>query len=245
MTDDEHPWLKVKAWIARHPELERALRFVSPAFLYSALDDRLAFDDALRSALNKRLPYYGRGRTLCLGGIALLLFANQVLTGVLLAVYYKPSTDAALASLRFVEQQTTMGFLIRQMHAWGGSLLILFVVLHLTKVFFNRAYRHPREMTWVSGALLLFVALAFGFTGHLLPWDQPAYWGTIAGTELVGKVPVLGHLLLGLLWGSDKVSELTISRFFAVHCLVLPWIILPLLAAHFAMIRRLGISEPL
>ena len=245
MPDDEHPWLRVKAWVARHPDLELWLRWVSPAFLYSALDARLSFDEALREALSKRLPHYARRRTVCLGGAALLLFANQVITGVLLTVYYKPATEAALASLQFVEQQTTLGFLIRQMHAWGGNLLILLLLLHMGKVFFNRAYRHPREMTWLSGALLLLVALAFGFTGYLLPWDQTAYWGTISGTELIGQVPLVGHLLLTLLWGGVKVSELTISRFFAVHCLVLPWIILPLLAAHFAMIRRLGISEPL
>ena len=245
MNENDYPWQLIKAWIARHPEVERLLRFVTPAFLYGWLDDRLEFDAALRQALSRRIPYFARGRTLCLGGIALLLFINQVLTGVLLAMYYKPSTDAALTSLRFVEQQTELGLLIRQMHAWGASLLVLFVLLHLGKIFWNSAYRHPREMTWVSGALLLFTALAFGFTGYLLPWDQTAYWGTISGTELAGKVPLLGHLILTLLWGGTKVSELTISRFFAVHCLVLPWVILPLLAAHFAMIRRLGISEPM
>ena len=245
MSDDEHPWLKVEAWIARHPELEQALRALSPAFFYSWLDERLDFHDAVQQALNKLIPPYARRRTVCLGGAALLLFLNQIVTGVLLAVYYKPSTDAALASLKFVEQQTALGFLIRQMHVWGAALLILLVGLHMGKVFFNQAYRHPREMTWVSGALLLFIALTFGFTGFLLPWDQNAYWGTIAGTELVGKVPLLGHLFLGLLWGGDKVSDLTISRFFAIHCLILPWVIVPLLVAHFAMIRRLGISKPM
>ncbi len=245
MTEDDNPWLRVKAWIAQHPELERWLRFVSPAFLYSALDERLAFDEALRQALHKRIPGFARRRTLCLGGAALVLFVNQVVTGVLLAVYYKPSTEAALASLRFVEQQAALGFLIRQMHAWGGSLMILFVLLHMARVFFNKAYRHPRELTWVSGTLLLLVALAFGFTGYLLPWDQTAFWGTLAITDLIGKAPLVGNLLLTLICGGRQVSELTISRFFALHCLVLPWVMVPLLAAHFAIIRRLGISQPM
>ena len=225
--------------------MERWLRIISPAFLYGALDERLSFREAVNTALKKKVPFFALKQTMCLGGTALMLFVNQVLTGVLLSIYYKPSAEAAYGSVRYIEQQVAMGWLIRQMHAWGANLMIVFVVLHVVKVFFNKAYRPPRELTWVFGTLLLFVTLTFGFTGYLLPWDQLSYWASTVGTSLAEGIPVVGHYLLVLMRGGESVTGLTISRFFAVHAVILPWITTALLVGHFMIIRRLGISKPL
>jgi quinol-cytochrome oxidoreductase complex cytochrome b subunit len=238
-------WARVQSWIGEHRDLEGWLRLISPAVLYSALDERLTFREALQKALRKPVPNFAFRRTLCLGGTATLLFVNQIVTGVLLAIYYTPSPGAAYTSVGVIEQQIPMGWLIRQMHAWGGQLMILFVLLHMTKVFFNKAYRHPRELTWVTGTLLFFITLSFGFTGYLLPWDQRAYWASTVGTALAEGVPVIGHWLLLILRGGEEVTGLTISRFFAVHAVVLPWITGALMVAHYIIIRRLGISKPL
>jgi len=238
-------WARFKTWVSQQEELERWLRIMSPAFLYAALDDRLSFREAWEKALKKKVPDFAFARTLCLGGTALLLFANQVITGVLLAIYYKPAAEAAYHSVQYIEQQVAMGWLIRQMHAWGATLMIVFVLLHTIKVFFNKAYRPPRELTWVFGTLLLFVTVTFGFTGYLLPWDQLSYWASTVGTGLAEGVPLVGDYLLVVLRAGENVTGLTISRFFAVHCIILPWITFALLVGHFLVVRRLGISEPL
>lgn len=238
-------WSQFAAWVRKQTELERWLRIISPAVLYSALDERLTFREALERALKKKVPDFAIKQTMCLGGTALLLFANQVITGVLLSIYYKPSPEGGYASVQYIEHELTFGWLIRQMHAWGANLMILFVILHMVKVFFNKAYRPPRELTWVSGTLLLLVTLIFGFTGYLLPWDQLAYWASTVGTSLVEPVPFIGHYLMVLLRGNEHVGGLTLSRFFAVHCIVLPWVAFALLLGHFMIVRRLGISKPL
>ncbi|MHB9024835.1 MAG: cytochrome b [Armatimonadota bacterium] len=238
-------WSRFKAWFQSQKEIERWLRILSPALLYSALDERLTIGDALKKALKKPVGDSALGLTWCLGGTALLLFINQVITGVLLAVYYQPSQEAAYASVRFIEQQVSLGWLIRQMHAWGANLMVVFVMAHMVKVFFNKAYRPPRELTWVSGTLLLFVTLGFGFSGYLLPWDQLSYWASMVGTSLTEAVPWLGHYILVLLRGGENLSGLTISRFFALHVIVLPWVAGILLIGHFMIVRRLGISKSL
>ncbi len=238
-------WNRLKEWLRKQEELERWVRLVSPALLYGALDERLSFREAVSAALEKKVPAFALKRTMCLGGTALLLFVNQVITGVLLAIYYKPSAEAAYGSVRYIEQQVAMGWLIRQMHAWGAALMIIFVLLHVIKVFFNKAYRPPRELTWVFGTFLLFITLTFGFTGYLLPWDELSYWASTVGTSLADGVPVVGHYLLIVMRGGEGVTGLTISRFFAVHCIILPWITFVLLIGHFMVVRRLGLSEPL
>jgi quinol-cytochrome oxidoreductase complex cytochrome b subunit len=180
-----------------------------------------------------------------MGGTALLLLINQVVTGILLAVYYKPSPEAAYTSIRFIEEQVSMGWLIRQIHVWGANLMIVFVMLHMYRVFIGKAYRHPRELTWVTGALALFITMGFGFTGYLLPWDQLSYWASTVGSGLSGGVPIIGHTLLILVRAGENISGLTLARFFAIHTIVLPWAAAAVLLGHFMIIRRLGISKPL
>ncbi len=232
-------------WLRERTDYERYLRMFSTAFLYTALDDRLDFGEALAKALKKPVPSFALRSTFCLGGTALLLFINQIITGILLTVYYEPSPERAYATVQYISNEIPLGWLIRQMHAWGAHLMIIFVIMHMLKVFINKAYRAPREMTWVVGMLLLFITVAFGFTGYLLPWDQLSFWATKVGTGLIADVPLVGHYILVLMRGGEEVTGITLSRFFTVHCIILPWVATALMGAHFIIVRRLGIAEPL
>jgi quinol-cytochrome oxidoreductase complex cytochrome b subunit len=165
-------------------------------------------------------------------------------TGTLLALYYKPTPDAAYESVKFITSDVSFGWLIRSVHHWGANLMIVFVVFHLLRIFFQAAYKYPREITWVVGVGLLGMTLAFGFTGYLLPWDQKAYWATVVGTEIAGSVPLVGESLLLLLRGGVDVTEATLSRFFGIHVLALPLIIAGLLAIHLVLVHQLGLAHP-
>jgi quinol-cytochrome oxidoreductase complex cytochrome b subunit len=160
-------------------------------------------------------------------------------------MYYKPAAEAAYDSVRFIDTHVPMGWLLRQMHAWGAHLMIIVVIVHMLRVYFNKAYRCPRELTWVAGSLLLMITLAFAFTGYLLPWDQLSYWASTVGTQLADSVPLVGSHVLILLRGGTDVTHLTLSRFCAIHTIVLPAAAAALMMAHFVVIRRLGISDPM
>jgi quinol-cytochrome oxidoreductase complex cytochrome b subunit len=183
-------------------------------------------------------------RTFYFGGIALFLFGVQVVTGTLLALYYKPTPEAAYESVQFITSDVSFGWLIRSLHHWAANLMILFVVLHLLRVFFQAAYKYPREITWVFGMGLLAVTLGFGFTGYLLPWDQRAYWATVVGTEIAGGIPVVGESLLQLLRGGSEVTGDTMGRFFGIHVLVLPLALGGLLVGHLLLVHQLGLANP-
>jgi cytochrome b6 len=236
---------RVAHWFARQPVLGSIVRILSATVLYEALDDRLSFQDALKKALNKPVPPHSFKVTFCLGGMTMICFVNQVVTGILLAVYYEPSAEAAYASVQHIVNDVPMGWLVRELHAWGAHVMIICCLLHIVRVFLNKAYRPPRELTWIAGALLLFLTLSFAFTGYLLPWDQLSFWGTTVGTEGARGIPLLGHYAMVLMRGGESVTGATLSRFFAVHTMVLPWVVTGLMIVHFALIRRLGISDPL
>ena len=198
---------------------------------------------ALAAALlHVRIP--AEARTLYFGGSALFLFGIQVATGTLLALYYKPTPAAAYDSVLYVMSDVSFGWLIRSIHHWAANLMILFVVLHLLRVFFQAAYKYPRELTWVFGIGLFGVTMVFGFTGYLLPWDQRAYWATVVGTEIAGFVPLVGDQMLVLLRGGIDVTEATLSRFFGLHVLVLPLALAVLLAVHLTLVHQLGLANP-
>ncbi len=192
--------------------------------------------------LHVRIP--AEARTLYFGGIALFLFGIQVATGTMLALYYKPTPDAAYDSVLLVMSDVSFGWLIRSIHHWASNLMILFVVLHLLRVFFQAACKYPRELTWVVGIGLLGITMVFGFTGYLLPWDQRAYWATVVGTEIAGAVPVIGEPLLLLLRGGTDVTEATLSRFFGLHVLVMPLALAGLLLVHLTLVHQLGLANP-
>jgi quinol-cytochrome oxidoreductase complex cytochrome b subunit len=209
------------------------------------MDERYQIVDPVKKALSKPVPLFSTRWMYCLGGIAFMLFVIQAVTGIMLAFYYEPSPQGAYASIQFIENEVFFGSSIRSVHHWAANGMIVVVVAHLVRVFISGAFKPPRELNWVSGVFLFLLTIGFGFTGYLLPWDQRAYWATTVGTEIAGGVPQLGGLALVFLRGGWDVTAITLSRFYALHVIVLPILTLGLLGAHFLMIRRQGIAKPL
>lgn len=212
--------------------------------VYGGLDRRLDFKEALEKALKKPVPKHVNW-TYCFGGMTFFLFAVQAVTGILLTLYYRPTPEGAYESVRHISNHVAFGWLIRGIHHWGSNAMIAMVIFHMLRVYFHAAYKPPRELNWVVGVCLLGIAMAFGFTGYLLPWDQLSFWATTVGSQIVGAVPIIGAPLLLMVRGGNTVSGETLTRFYAAHVIILPIIAIVLLACHFLMIRRQGISEPL
>jgi len=183
-------------------------------------------------------------RTYFLGGTTLFFLGVQVITGILLALYYRPSPENAYPSILYIMNEVNFGWLIRSIHAWSANLMLVTCVLHLLRVFFQAAYQKPREITWMVGLVLLLISLGFGFTGYLLPWDQRAFWATTVGTEIAGSVPLVGDLLLRFLRNGSDVSGLTLTRFYGIHTLVLPVSIALFVLIHLGIIHAQGLATP-
>ena len=179
-----------------------------------------------------------------LGGMTLFLFIIQVLTGILLLLYYRPTPNDAFGSVQFIMTQVHFGWLIRSVHSWSANLMIFTAFVHMFSVYFLKAYRKPRELTWISGMLLLFIVLGFGFSGYLLPWNTLAFFATKVGTEMAGSVPWIGKWLLVFLRGGQEVTGATLTRFFGFHVAVLPGLATLLLAIHLLLVQHLGMSVP-
>ncbi|MDO8580711.1 MAG: cytochrome bc complex cytochrome b subunit [Candidatus Omnitrophota bacterium] len=177
-----------------------------------------------------------------LGSMSFFLFISQVLTGILLLVYYRPTVDEAFQSVKFITTQAYMGWLYRQIHAWGANLMIIIVFLHMLRTFVTGSFKKPREITWIIGVFLFILTLVFGFTGYLLPWNQLAYWATTVGTEIAGAIPFVGEWIKTLLRGGPNVGGETLSRFFVVHVIILPWTVFFLIAIHLFFVRWQGIA---
>jgi hypothetical protein len=209
------------------------------------LDQRYQIVSPIQKILSKPVELFSTRWWYCLGGITFTLFVIQGITGTLLAFYYKPTPEDAYASIQFIETQVRFGASIRAIHHWSANAMVIMVVAHLLRVFITGAFKPPRELNWISGVVLFIVTLGFGFTGYLLPWDQRAYWATTVGTEIAGGIPWIGDLTLVFMRGGWDVGALTLSRFYAMHILILPVIILAFLGVHFLMIRRQGIARPL
>ncbi|MEA3440409.1 MAG: cytochrome b N-terminal domain-containing protein [Chloroflexota bacterium] len=209
------------------------------------VDERYEISEPLSKVLKKPVPKYATRWFYCLGGITAFLFVVQGLTGILLAFYYKPTPDAAFASIQFIENQVRFGSAIRMVHHWAANGMVVMCIAHMLRVFIMGAFKPPRELNWVSGMVLLLITLAFGFTGYLLPWDQRAFWATTVGSEIAGALPVIGDVALVFLRVGWNVTAATLSRFYALHIMVLPLTIVGMMLAHFLMIRRLGVAKPL
>ncbi|MBI4216665.1 MAG: cytochrome b N-terminal domain-containing protein [Chloroflexi bacterium] len=218
---------------------------------YNFLDERYRVTPLLRDIADHQVPDHAnptrdmRAFVYCLGGISFMVAILLFTTGVLLAVYYVPAPERAYDSIQYIMNGVAFGPLIRGIHHWGASLLIITMVLHMLRVFFHGAYKDPRQLNWVAGLLLLMAVMGMGFTGYLLPWDQKAYWATNVGTFMAATVPFIGDFIMRVLRGGPELGAITLIRFYALHVLVLPAIIGLLLAFHFLMIRRQGISGPL
>lgn len=179
-----------------------------------------------------------------LGSASLFVFAVQLVTGMLLAMNYVPSPDHAYDSIRYIETQVLLGSFIRGLHHWGATLMVILVFLHMLRVFFMGSYKYPREATWMAGVGLFLVVIGFGFTGYLLPWDQKAYWATMVGANIAGQAPVLGPYISKILLGGDEMGAATLTRFYALHVLVLPLAIMFFIGVHLFLVVWHGISEP-
>jgi menaquinol-cytochrome c reductase cytochrome b subunit len=179
-----------------------------------------------------------------LGSAALTAFIVQAVTGVVLAMYYQPGPNTAYPSIQRITNDVWAGWLVRGMHKWGASVFIILMFMHMGRVFLFGSYKYPRELNWIIGVLLLALGLAEGFTGYLLPWDQTSYWATTVGINLNGTAPFLGPFIAQLLQGGTAINADTLSRFYAVHMLVLPAAIAGLIALHLYLVIRLGVTSP-
>jgi cytochrome b6 len=208
------------------------------------LDERLSISALSDIARKKEVPVHRYSIWYYFGGMTLFLFVVQVVTGILLLLYYRPSAENAFESVQFIITEVQFGWLIRSIHSWSANLMIATLFIHLFSVFFLRAYRRPREMTWVSGVVLLFVAICFGFSGYLLPWNKLAFFATKVGTEIAGVIPIVGHPVLRFLRGGDDVTGATLTRFFGFHVAVLPATATVFLAMHVLLVQLHGMSVP-
>ncbi len=206
------------------------------------IDVRVGIRQIVSYTLHVSIPR--SAHTFYLGGITLFFFGVQAITGILLALYYHPTPDAAYDSILFIMNNVSFGWLIRSIHAWSANLMIVFCILHLLRVAIQGAYRPPRELTWLVGIGLLLLTLGFGFTGYLLPWDERAFWATTVGTEIAGSVPLIGGAIQTFLRGGPDLSALTLSRFFDVHVLVLPVTLAGALLIHLLFIHQQGLADP-
>jgi quinol-cytochrome oxidoreductase complex cytochrome b subunit len=208
------------------------------------LDARYDVSGLLHFLAKKRVPQHRHSVWYYLGGMTLFLFIVQVVSGILLLLYYRPSAEEAYESVQFIVTRVEFGWLVRNVHSWSANLLIAVAVLHVVSVFFLRAYRRPRELTWVTGAVLLFLMLGFGFSGYLLPWNELAFFATKVGTGIPGALPIVGDGLVRLLRGGDEVTGATLSRFYGLHVAILPAATTVLLGVHLLFVQTQGMSVP-
>ncbi len=205
-------------------------------------DERLGWRSVWEAIFLRKMPKVNWLYTL--GSATLFAAVNQIITGILLTIYYVPTPDHAYDSVYYITTQVPAGWLIRGMHHYGASAMVVLCVLHMLRVIFLGAYKFPREVTWFSGVILLLVTVGFGFTGYLLPWDQKAYWATTVGTRIAGTAPIVGDWVLRIMRGGEELSAVTLARFFGVHVWVLPATLLLLISSHLYLVIRNGISSP-
>lgn len=179
-----------------------------------------------------------------LGAATLTAFIVQAVTGVVLAMYYKPDPNSAYASIVNITEEVTLGWLVRGMHKWGASVFIILMFFHMARTFLFGAYKYPREINWIIGVLLLVLGMAEGFTGYLLPWDQTAYWATVVGININATAPFLGPFLAQFLQGGLQIGPETLPKFYALHMLVIPGGLMALIGLHMYLVVRLGVTSP-
>ncbi|MBI5706291.1 MAG: cytochrome bc complex cytochrome b subunit [Armatimonadetes bacterium] len=205
--------------------------------------ERLGLQDTLQYASQKAVPQHKHSFWYFWGGISLFSFLIQVVTGILLMVYYRPGPEAH-ESVRQITYQMNFGWLIRSTHNWAASIFIVSIFVHMFSVYFMKAYRKPREFLWLSGVVLLLLGLTFGFSGYLLPMDMLSYFATKVGLEIPKSLPFIGPAVADILRGGIDVTEFTVQRFFALHTVILPMVFIPFLLAHLWMVQKHGNSLP-
>jgi menaquinol-cytochrome c reductase cytochrome b subunit len=207
------------------------------------LEERSGLVGAVKYFLFRKVPH-DTNWFHTLGSATLTAFIVQLVTGVILAMYYKPSPNEAYASIQMITNDLTLGWLVRGMHRWGASVFIILLFLHMGRVFLFGAYKYPRELNWLIGVLLLVLAMLEGFTGYLLPWDQTAYWATVVGINLNATAPFLGPFLADFLRGGQDIGTETLARFYSLHMLLIPGGLIALITLHLYLVIRLGVTSP-
>jgi cytochrome b6 len=211
--------------------------------VYQWVDERLGISEVVKLATKKRVPEHAHSFWYYWGGVTLFFFIVMCLSGVLLLLYYRPG-ESAYESVRQITYEIKFGWLIRSIHSWAANLMILSAFVHMFSAFFMKAYRTPREFTWWSGIVLLLLAMTFGFSGYLLPMDDLAYFATKVGLSIPAVVPVVGPWISDLIRGGPEINSFTVSRFFALHVVIMPALFIPLLMFHLALIQKNGMSMP-
>src|SRR5438874_8531337 len=233
--------------VTRRPPSKAQMRRVQleAAIMYPVdwLEERSGLVGGLRYFLFRKVPADTNWMQ-TLGSATLTAFLVQALTGVILAMYYKPDPQNAYSSVQNITDNVFMGWLVRGMHKWGASVFIILLFLHMARVFLFGAYKYPRELNWIVGFLLLVLGMLEGFSGYLLPFDQTAYWATVVGVNLNGTAPFLGPFLASFLRSGSEIGADTLSRFYSLHMLLLPGAILGLIGLHLYLVVRLGVSSP-
>ncbi|NWG00211.1 MAG: cytochrome bc complex cytochrome b subunit [Thermoanaerobaculaceae bacterium] len=212
--------------------------------LWAALDERLGLAPLVEFARHKEVPRHRYSWAYYFGGLTLFFLGVQVVTGILLLLYYRPTAEAAFESVQFIVTRVPFGWLVRSIHSWSANLMILSAFAHMFSVYLLGAYAKPRELTWWSGFALLLLAMGFGFSGYLLPWNELSFFATRIGTDIAGKTPLVGGWLLRFLRGGDDVTGATLTRFFGFHVALLPMITSALLALHLLLIQKQGMHVP-
>ena len=207
------------------------------------VDERTSASGFLRGFLFRKVPK-GTNWFYTLGSATMFAFLSQAVTGVFLAMYYDPSPTKAYDSVQHINNDVWLGSLVRGMHHWGASVMIVLIFLHMGRVFFFGAYKYPRELNWLVGVVLLVLTLAMGFTGYLLPFDQRSFWATVVGVNINGTGPFIGPYLADFLRGGPEFGATTLSRFYAIHMLLIPVLIAALIGVHLYLVTKLGTTAP-
>jgi menaquinol-cytochrome c reductase cytochrome b subunit len=207
------------------------------------LEERSGLVGATRYFLFRKVPG-DTGWAHTLGSATLTAFLVQAITGVILAMFYKPDPDHAYSSIQHITNDVDFGWLVRGMHRWGASVFIILLFFHMARVFLYGAYKYPRELNWIIGVLLLILGMFEGFTGYLLPYDQTAYWATVVGMNITANGPFVGTIMGQLLQGGPDIGGDTLARFYSLHMLVAPGLIFALIGLHLYLVVRLGVSSP-
>ena len=212
--------------------------------LYRWIDERYQIENLIEFSKKKHVPVHNEFLWYYFGGVTLFLFIVQVISGILLMIYYKPGVETSYESIQFILSEVKFGWLVRSIHSWSANLMILSIFIHMFSVFFTHTYKKPREFSWLGGMVLLLLAFAFGFSGYLLPWNELSFFATKVGTDIMGVIPVVGKPMLGLMRGGTDVTDATLHRFFGIHVAILPGITTVLLGIHLLFVQRQGMSAP-
>jgi menaquinol-cytochrome c reductase cytochrome b subunit len=214
-----------------------------PAAVIGWVDERTGLGPFGRGFMFRKTPK-GTNWFYTLGSASMFAFVSQAVTGVFLAMYYRPDVNTAYTSIQHINNNVFAGELVRGMHRWGATVMTVLVFLHMGRTFFFGAYKYPRELNWIIGVVLLVLTMAMGFTGYLLPFDQRSFWATVVGVNINASGPVMGPYLADFLRGGAEFGATTLSRFYAIHMLLIPGLIAALIGAHLYLVAKLGTTAP-